>query len=247
MALGLIDQAVLADVANAIREQNGSSATYKPGEMAAAVLALDGTRAGAGTTATFPSKVGVVSDKVFSDIAAAIRQQNGLDVKYKPGEMAQAIRDLVWDVGLKPRALLLSDGTLEFNYLDGRQVRSGSGAVVKAWEVDSAGYSESGSVPWYEDRGRVTRAYFDSSFSEVGMASAARLFEGCYALESVEGFEALSSATDFTFIFNSCSRLKSVYAAEGFTLASGAKGTYPCRRAAGSWAAPATRRRTPTA
>jgi hypothetical protein len=236
MGLGLIDQTVLQDIGNAIRYQNGTSKSIRPADMAAAVLALDGTKAGTGAQVGIDPKVGVISDKVFSDIASAIRQQNGLTVKYRPGEMAQAIRDLVWDVGLKPRALLLSDGTLEFNYLDGRQVKSGSAAVVEAWEVDPAGYSESGSVPWYEDRGKVTRAYFDSSFAQVGMASAARLFEGCYALESVEGFEALASATDFTFIFNSCSRLKSVYAAEGFKLASGAKGTYPvssCNRLVG--------------
>ena len=159
MALGLIDQTVLQGIGNAIRYQNGTKTSIKPADMAAAVLALDGTKSGDGAQVAIDLKVGVISDKVFSDVAAAIRQQNGLTTKYKPAEMAQAIRDLVWDVGLKPRALLLSDGTLEFNYLDGSQVRSGAGTVVQAWELDPAGYSESGAVPWYAERAKVTRAY----------------------------------------------------------------------------------------
>lgn len=96
MGLGLIDQAVLADIANAIREQNGTDATYRPADMAAAVLALDGTKPDAGTTATFPSKVGVVSDGVFSAVADAIRKQNGSITKYRPAEMGDAIRALTW-------------------------------------------------------------------------------------------------------------------------------------------------------
>lgn len=62
MALELIDQTVLTDIANAIRERNGTETTYKPSEMATAVLALDGTKAGAGTTVTLPAKTGVISD-----------------------------------------------------------------------------------------------------------------------------------------------------------------------------------------
>lgn len=59
MAPGLIDQTVLADIASAIRGQNGTETSYKPSEMAAAVLALDGTKAGIGTTVTLPAKTGV--------------------------------------------------------------------------------------------------------------------------------------------------------------------------------------------
>lgn len=46
MAVGTIQRSVLTDIANAIRVQNGGTDTYLPSEMAAAVLALDGTRAG---------------------------------------------------------------------------------------------------------------------------------------------------------------------------------------------------------
>ena len=37
---------MLTDIANTIRVQNGGTGTYLPSEMAAAVLALDGTRTG---------------------------------------------------------------------------------------------------------------------------------------------------------------------------------------------------------
>ena len=47
MAVGWIETSVLTDIANAIRAQNGTAATYAPSEMAAAVAALDGTKAGA--------------------------------------------------------------------------------------------------------------------------------------------------------------------------------------------------------
>lgn len=50
MGMGVIDESVLGDIANAIREQNGSSATYKPADMAAAVTALDGTKSGDAAT-----------------------------------------------------------------------------------------------------------------------------------------------------------------------------------------------------
>ena len=40
MAIGTIQKSIFTDIANAIRVQNGGTDTYKPSEMAAAVLAL---------------------------------------------------------------------------------------------------------------------------------------------------------------------------------------------------------------
>ena len=116
MAIGTIQKSILTDIANAIRVQNGGTDTYKPSEMAAAVLALDGSKAGTPFQAAAASGTGVISDAVFEGIADAIRTQNGLSETYKPSEMAPAILALVWDVGIKMRAILLADGTLEFNY-----------------------------------------------------------------------------------------------------------------------------------
>ena len=91
MAVGTIQKSVLTDIANAIRVQNGGTDTYLPSEMAAAVLALDGTRAGTPFQAVAGTGTGVISDTVFDGIADAIRAQNGLAETYTPPEMAPAI------------------------------------------------------------------------------------------------------------------------------------------------------------
>ena len=103
----------------------------------------------------------MISDSVFDGIADAIRTQNGSDETYKPSEMAPAILALSWDVGVKIRALLLSDGTLELNYRDGRSSSVPGAVILKAWEVDPEGYSSAGSRPWDDDKLSVTRAVID--------------------------------------------------------------------------------------
>lgn len=212
MAVGTIDKGVFTDIANAIRAQNGGTGTYLPSEMAAAVLALDGTKAGTPYQAPATSGTGVISDSVFDGIADAIRAQNGLSETYKPSEMAPAILALSWDVGVKMRALLLADGTLEFNYRDGRSSDVPGAVILKAWEVDPAGYSSAGARPWDDDKLSVTRAVFDEDFSEGDLASAAYLFHGCENLVEVEGFEELSGVTSMNQMFVSCASLETIWA-----------------------------------
>lgn len=51
----------------------------------------------------------VVNDASLQDVANAIREKNGLDTKYKPAEMGQAIRDIPSGGGdLPPEALVLT-------------------------------------------------------------------------------------------------------------------------------------------
>ena len=87
MAMGTIQRSVFTDIANAIRVQNGGTGTYLPSEMAAAVLALDGTQTGAPYQAVAATGTGVISDSVFDAIADAIRVQNGLAETYKPSTL----------------------------------------------------------------------------------------------------------------------------------------------------------------
>ena len=141
MAVGTVSTSILTDIANAIRYKAGVATLYKPREMAAAVSALDGTDAGDYQEQPYMAlESGVLPESVFSDIADAIRGQNGLTTQYQPGDMAQAILDLEWDVGYKVRALFLSDGTLEFNYYDRRRTIHG-GTIQQVFEVDTNGYS----------------------------------------------------------------------------------------------------------
>lgn len=226
MALGLIDQAVLADIANAIREQNGTETTYKPSEMAAAVLALDGTKAGTGTTATFPSKTGVVSDSVFSAVADAIRSQNGTDTKYRPSEMGDAIRALTWDAGVKMRALLHSDGVMEINHVEGRQSLHSSATVTNVWEVSTDGYSSYTDLPWYSERESVKKLYIDSSVASVEWPDVSYLCGYLPNVTDVYGLENLTGVTNVGFLFATDGSLETIWDS-GFDKSGITAGTYP--------------------
>ena len=195
MTVGAVSTRILTDIANAIRFQAGVATLYKPREMASAVAALDGTNAGNYQAQPYMAlESGVLSDSVFADIADAIRGQNGFSTLYAPGDMAQAILDLVWDVRLKPRAVLTSLGTLEFNYVDGRHCYSG-GVPVDAWEIDPAGYSSASARPYDSVKLQVRKVVFHSSWAQVGMTNAS------YAT-AFSNFGLSAS-----FMFNGCNRL----------------------------------------
>lgn len=193
VGVGTIAESILGDIANAIREQNGGSETYKPGDMAAAVAALDGTKSGDAVAHALKDGVGVISSSVFSDIAAAIRAHNGLSTKYKPREMAQAIRAFTWDTGLKPRAILYNRGrSIELNYLDGPQLASGNGEVLGSWEISTKGYASDSDVPWHDVREQILFVRVDSSFKGVACADISHWFQGISALTNVTGFNHIS-------------------------------------------------------
>lgn len=234
MAVGTIQRSVLTDIANAIRAQNGGTGTYLPSEMAAAVLALDGTQAGTPYQAVAATGTGVISDSVFDAIADAIRTQNGLAETYKPSEMAPAILALSWDVGVKIRALLLSDGTLELNYRDGRSSSVPGAVILKAWEVDPAGYASAGARPWDDDKLSVTRAVIDEDMESSALASAAYLFHGCENLVEVEGFGHLVTPTNMNQMFVSCASLETIWADSFYgSVESGTLMFSGCRRLVG--------------
>ena len=234
MAMGTIDKGVLTDIANAIRVQNGGTDTYLPSEMAAAVLALDGTKAGAPYQAPPTSGTGVISDSVFDGIADAIRAHNGFTETYTPSEMAPAILALSWDVGVKIRALLLSDGTLELNYRDGRSSSVPGAVILKAWEVDPAGYASAGARPWDDDKLSVTRAVIDEDMEGSALASAAYLFHGCENLVEVEGFGHLVTPTNMNQMFVSCASLETIWADSFYgSVESGTLMFSGCRRLVG--------------
>lgn len=234
MAVGTIETSILTDIANAIRYQAGVATTYKPGQMAAAVAALDGTNAGNYQAQEHMQlQSGILSESVFSDIADAIRGQNGLATQYQPGDMAQAILDLTWDVGVKVRAMLLTDGTLEFNYRDGRS--SDLGTIAQCWEVDANGYSTDTARPWHSVRSQVLKVAFDSDFSGAGMTVFAHWCQGMVNLTEVSGLEELSGCTDVQQMFQSCGRLESIYATsfDNSAITSYSSVLYGCNRLVG--------------
>lgn len=212
MTMGKTSTQVLTDIANAIRYQAGTNALYKPSEMAAAITALDGTNAGRYEAQAYKElESGVLSDAIYTDIANAVRGQNGFTDTYAPGELADAILALTWEAGLKPRALLLSDGTLEFNYLDTRRSTLGL-PITATYEVPETAFAGANDQPWYAVRAQVTRVVFDSSFSLAGFTDCSYWFAGLYNMVEVVGFEALSGIATAKFMFQSCSALESIYA-----------------------------------
>ena len=234
MTMGRTSTQVLTDIANAIRYQAGVPTLYKPSEMAAAITALDGTNAGRYQAQGYPQlESGVLSDAIYTDIADAIRGQNGTNDTYEPGDMAQAILDLTWTPVLKPRALLLSDGTLEFNYLGTRTSTLG-GTIVATYDVPATALSSVSGQPWYSQRASVTKVVFDSSFASAGITNCSFWFGGLYNLVEVSGFENMVGVTTATQMFASCSALESIYATS-FTnsISSGSMMFYSCPRLVG--------------
>ncbi|MBR2699447.1 MAG: hypothetical protein IKE76_12735, partial [Clostridia bacterium] len=212
MAVGTISTRILTDIANAIRYKAGVATLYKPGQMAAAVTALDGTDAGQYQAQPYMTlESGILSEHVFEDIADAIRGQNGLSTQYQPGDMAAAILALEWDVGYKVRALLLADGTLEFNYYDRRRTVYG-GTIQQVFEVDVNGYSSASAQSWDSIKLLVKRVYIDSSIAGVGITNCNFWFNAFANCTEVRGFENLSGMTSANQMFTSCGSLETIYA-----------------------------------
>lgn len=214
MARGLIMSKTITAIANAVRIQEGSTGAISPDELPARIRALDGTRQGEPTQAEDTlNAVGFVDDALLSGIADAIRAHNGQSATYLPSEMAPAILALSWDAGVKPRALLLSNGTVEFNFREGVSTSVYGVDVVKVWDVDPAGYASAGARPWNNDKLSMTAVYIAPDFQGSGVRSTAYWFHGCVNLIEVRGFEALQGAEAMNQMFMSCASLETVYAA----------------------------------
>ena len=212
MAVGTVSTRILTDIANAIRYQAGVATLYKPREMAAAVAALDGTDAESYQAQPYMTlESGVLPESVFSDIADAIRGQNGLSTRYVPGDMAAAILALEWDVGYKIRGLLLDDGTFEINYYERRTSVTG-GRIVQVFEIDPAGYSSASARSYDSIKLLVKKVYIDSTIAGLGITNCNYWFNAFSNCTEVRGFENLSGMTSANQMFTSCSSLETIYA-----------------------------------
>ena len=109
-------------------------------------------------------------------------------------------------------SLLLSDGTLEFNYTDGRRTVSRRGTIVQVFEVDGTGYSSASARSWDSIKAQIKRAYIDSSVTLTTLTSCAYWFNGCANLVDMFGFESLGTVTNMTQVFISCSSLETFWA-----------------------------------
>lgn len=241
MAVGRISTSVLTDIGNAIRRQAGVSTTYRPGDMSAAVSALDGTDAGEFEELPYAEvEDGILSDTVLRGIADAIRGQNGTDTRYRPEEMASAILALRWETERVARAMLLADGTLEFNYRVGEE--SALGDVVRSWEVDPGGYGSDVARPWHDVRAQVRRVVFDAGFRDAGITNYSYWCMAMGGLCEVVGFEEVSGATDVRQMFTNCGNLATIWATsfDNGVIASFTSFLYGCNRLVGQTGVVAT-------
>lgn len=125
--------------------------------------------------------------------------------------MAATILALQWDAGLKVRALLLENGMLAFNYLEGCRSAIG-GKVSQSFVVDENGHASADARPWKDVRTEVRTVYPHSSLKAAGITNIAYWFNGFSNLQLVSGFENLSGVEDVTQLFASCSELRTVSA-----------------------------------
>ena len=215
MAAGSIASSVLSGIANAIREKGGTSARLAPTAMAAAVAALDGTDAGeAAELEVDAPDTGLVDDSVFGSIAAAIRAQNGEATLYRPGDMAAAILALSWETEvyeLAPRAVLCSDGTLEFNCRTELSADATEAGIESWWEVDETGYASLSARPWDGSAGLVTCAAFASDWEGAGVTDYSYWLGGCDAMTEVSGFERVGGLTSCYQMFEGCGALETIW------------------------------------
>lgn len=211
MAIGRIYTRILFDIANAIREQNGTEKLIKPIDFAKEVRALNGIKSGSGYKMPFHGEShGYLQPTVFEDLANAIREQNGETVRYKPGDMAAAILALSWANPESPRAVLFEDGCLWLGRFD--SVPKNHGTSKGSWPVQTGGYESYRDRPWYGVRKSMKYVVIDATFKRTGVTSIRNLFEAMYAVERIYGFENLSEITDFTSAFSGCNSLESIFA-----------------------------------
>ncbi len=213
MTVGYIDTEHLTDIANAIRQQNGTTTLYKPSEMAQVVLDLDGTSAGSlGTEPYKTIESGVVSRRYIQAIVNAIRTQNGLSVIYKPEDMAQAILDLTWST-LAPRALLLSDGTLEFTYLND-----------VAFKADMANLQQLYIAYWLMNHSNVTSI---TGIANLGVVKDMTYAFACTGVSTLDfrGFDASNLSGSLMATLYDCDALTTIHAGADWALPSGASDT----------------------
>lgn len=211
MAQGVIAGRVLSDIANAIRKKRGYGPQFPPSYMAQLIRSLPESPRGTGDAFDYSGPAaGLVSEETLASIADAIRAASGSTDKYRPDEMAAAI--LAIDKGQKLRALWLSDGTLEINYLGQRKVCSGSGQVVEAWSLSTTTFSSAEERPWNSVAARIRRVWVDPSVRSLYIPSISYWFCECPLLEELSGLDNFGSPGKARMAFSNCPSLHTIWA-----------------------------------
>lgn len=122
----------------------------------------------------------VVNDASLQDVANAIREKNGLETKYKPAEMGQAIRDIPSGGGdVPPEALVITgDCRYRFAYDNWSWFIENYGDRITTEDISNANYMF--------DSCSLSEIPFSLNFNNsIGSNSLGSLFNNCINLTKV--------------------------------------------------------------
>lgn len=160
---------------------------------------------------------GIASTRTLTDIANAIRYQNGETRDYKPCEMAEAIRALEWKT---PRAYALltypEEGTNEQKLLFVRAEQAPEPMTMynkqPIQEVyagfEDALYTAASQVPWYSKHDDITSVEFCDAVKPKSCAYWFYMFRNCTSFNL--GNLDLSEAESLAYSFYYCSSVASI-------------------------------------
>lgn len=114
MALVIINNTTLNEIANAIREKTGNSSSLLPSEFAAAIKSIDLTPTTIPNSTMVENSIVAIEDSTLLAIAEAIRLKLGETGDYLPSEMPDKIREIPTRAPQK----VTETHTYAYNYTD---------------------------------------------------------------------------------------------------------------------------------
>lgn len=155
----------------------------------------------------------LVNDASLQDVANAIREKNGLETKYKPAEMGQAIRDIPSGGGdVPPEALVITgDCKYKFAYDNWNWFIENYGDRITTEDITDAMYmfnhNPIKNIPFsinFTTSGKSTYTFFNSGIEESPIMTgystdASSLFNSCKYLRNIQ------ESTFENFIFSDLS------------------------------------------
>ena len=205
MSVGTIATSILTDIANAIRYQAGVATTYRPSQMAAAVVALDGTYATSFDNSSITSYTSVlygcnrlVGGTGYVPTSTAGKSNLALGSTGVLTDPGSDSRTWVW-------AHLYDTGALEITASsapDSLRTVLATGRICA-----NAHYQAVGATPWYDQRASLRTCEFKADLGSVTLASLDYWFYSNTTLTAVTGWANVSGLASLRYAFNACSGL----------------------------------------
>ena len=145
----------------------------------------------------------LTDNKNYSDIAAAIREKNGLETKYKPNEMAAAIKEIQTGGGGVPEDAFYITGDCQYRFAN-----DGWNWFINNYgsQVKTAGITDAGSM--FLLTHDLKKIPFEINFEPTKDVSLDYMFKD----SGIEEVPKINNAipNDLNYMFASCYHLKSI-------------------------------------